>query len=174
MNTTIEITVDPGLRTLFRGLANLPELALKAVATGLQTAGPVIVGHAVKDRFTAETGPFPVSMHKLGRVSGRLRQSITNTAPQINPSSGMVTMGFGSNVKYFAFHEFGFSGQVAVRAHTRRNGAQVRAHSRSLVYPGRAPMRTELNAQRTTDTVLETVRRAVVAELTNLENGGLA
>lgn len=172
MNITINITPDPSLLTLLRGLANLPQHALNAAAKGLQAAGPVLVGNAVKDRFTSEQGPFPIGMHKLGRVSGRLRQSITNTRPQIHAESGRVTMSFGSNVKYFAFHEFGFKGEVQVKAHTRRNGQAVRAHSRSLVYPGRQPMQTELGSERTRGVVLESVRRAVVRELDHIGKGG--
>lgn len=171
MNTQVTITVDPGLQGLFKRLADLPQELLTAVATGMKQAGPVIVGNAVKDRFTSQRGPFPVSEHKLGRVTGRLRQSITNTPPQINANTGEVTMGFGSNVSYFAVHEFGFNGTVAVRAHKRKNGQAVRAHTKQANYPARAPMRTELETNRTTKLVIEAVTRAAKKALDRLEGG---
>jgi phage gpG-like protein len=137
----------------------------------MKQAGPVIVGNAVKDRFTSQRGPFPVSEHKLGRRTGRLRQSITNTPPQINSSNGEVTMGFGSNVSYFAVHEFGFKGTVQVKAHKRRNGQAVRAHSKQATYAARAPMRTELETNRTTKVVIDAVTRAAKKALDRMEGG---
>jgi len=171
MNVEITVTQDKGLQDLFKRLAKLPEILLGAVGKGLAAGGPVIVGNAVKHRFTNQRGPFPVSQNKLGRVTGRLRQSITNTRPQINAASGEVTMGFGSNVSYFAIHEFGFSGTVAVKSHSRKNGQQVRGHQRNVNRPARAPMLTELRTPRTTDIILESVRRAVVRALDGMEGG---
>lgn len=171
MNTQVTITVDRGLQGLFNRLAELPQVLLQAVATGMKQAGPVIVGNAVKLRFTSQRGPFPISEHKLGRVTGRLRQSITNTPPQINANTGEVTMGFGSNVSYFAVHEFGFKGAVAVRAHKRRNGQAVRAHRRNVNITARAPMRTELETNRTTSVVIEAVTRAAKKALDRMEGG---
>jgi phage gpG-like protein len=178
MNVEITVTKDKGLQDLFKRLAKLPEILLGAVGKGLAAGGPVIVGNAVKHRFTNQRGPFPVSQNKLGRVTGRLRQSITNTRPQINPASGEVTMGFGSNVSYFAVHEFGFKGTVAVKAHTRRNNFgkkgfdfSLLAGKRNVDIPARAPMTTELRHQRTTDIILENVRRAVVRALDGMEGG---
>lgn len=172
MITQVTITVDKGLQGLFKRLAELPQELLTAVATGMKQAGPFIVGNAVKDRFTSRKGPFPISEHKLGRVTGRLRQSITNTPPQINATTGEVTMGFGSNVRYFAIHEFGFKGAVAVKAHKRRNGQSVRAHRRNVNIPARAPMRTELETNRTKTLVIDAVTRAAKKALDRMEGGG--
>jgi phage gpG-like protein len=174
MSATITVRPDPNLAALFGQLAELPQLALTAVAKGLQTAAPIIAGAALKTRFLDTPGPFPISENKLGRVIGRLRQSVASgfDKPQINAADGSVSMLFGSNVKYFAFHEFGFTGSIPVRAHTRRNGASVRAHSRQINYEGRQPMQTHLREQATTDTILDQVRRAVVRAIDAAGKGG--
>jgi hypothetical protein len=138
MNVTVDITPSLPLQALFKRAASLPQESLKAIGKALNQAGPIIVGNAVKDRFVESPGPFPFSQNKLGRVTGRLRQSIRNTAPQIQEGSSIVTMGFGSNVKYFRIHEFGFADDVSVRAHTRKNGQQVRAHTRFMKVRARA------------------------------------
>jgi len=164
MNVSVDITPSPELRSLLARAATWPQELLKAVARALTMSGPMIVGNAVRYRFTSETGPFPYSQNKLGRVTGRLRQSITHSPPQIQEGTHTVTMGFGSNVKYFAIHEFGFSGSVPVRAHNRR-GRPVRAHSRFVRIQAREPMQTELRHTRTSEIILENARRQILAML---------
>lgn len=58
-------------------------------------------------------GPRPA---KLGEVTGRLRQSIAHDV--VVTEKGVVGR-IGTNVVYGAFHEFGFKGEVNVRAHQR-------------------------------------------------------
>lgn len=180
MNVTVEISPSEDLRNLLLRAREFPERLLDAVGKGLNAAGPIIVGNAVKYRFTSERGPFPVGESKLGRVTGRLRQSISNTKPQIDPSSGEITMGFGSNVgglgggaapvKYFGIHEFGFSGSVNVKAHTRR-GKPVRSHGRRVNFAARAPMQTELRETRTSEEIIKQIERRIQAMLRELEGG---
>ena len=170
MNVTVEITPSQGLRDLLDRARTMPEQVLQGLGRALSASGPMIVGNAVKYRFTAERGPFPISDHKLGRRTGRLRQSITNTPPQINPSAGEVTMGFGSNVRYFGVHEFGFTGNVQVKAHQRK-GRPVRGHSRYVKIAARAPMTTELMDPRTEEIVVENARRQITRVLNEMEGG---
>jgi phage gpG-like protein len=171
MNVAIDINPSPGLREMLARARHIPERVLTGLGKALSASGPQIVGNAVKYRFTSERGPFPVSQNKLGRVTGRLRQSITSTPPQINPSAGEVTMGFGSNVKYFGVHEFGYSGSVNVRAHQRKNGQKVRSHSRFVKVAARAPMTTELRDPRTEEIVMKNARRQIAKVVNELEGG---
>lgn len=97
----------------------LPDRAMHAIVRAVQRTGLEVVGMAVKERFTGQ-GPFAPSQNKLGVRSGRLRRSIRCTKPQVNLRTGEVTIGFGSNVVYFAIHEFGHKGSVQVKSHTRR------------------------------------------------------
>jgi phage gpG-like protein len=193
MNVSIDITTGADLQGLFKRAASLPQESLKAIARALNQSSEIIVGNAINDRFVAGKGPFPVSEHKLGRKTGRLRQSIFSTAPQIQEGSSTVTMGFGSNVKYFAIHEFG--GTINLKARTQINhfkfladgkgarfskvkGAthaqknQIGAHS--YIMPARAPMQTELRHPRTAQLITEAATREILKVIDQLEKGGAA
>jgi phage gpG-like protein len=63
------------------------------------------------------TGPRPL---RLGVKTGRLRGSLTFEI--LAGTDGSVTGRIGSNVKYAAFHEFGFHGVENVKAFTRVTG----------------------------------------------------
>jgi hypothetical protein len=194
----ISITIDQSARSraLFAKLGDLPEVALAAVARGMSRAGQVVLGQAVKNRFTGQ-GPFPVAQNRLGVVTNRLRKSLRVTRPQINAGSSEVTMGFGSDVKYFGLHEFGFKGKVQVRGHTRRSVARdtptpkgkvnraevnrrkvailvksrgnysyVRPHARNLNIAARAPMSTQLRQDSTAKSFLLEISRELSLALT--------
>jgi phage gpG-like protein len=171
MNVSVDIKPSAALANQLRNARVLPLRFLQGMGKALNKSGPMIVGNAVKYRFTSERGPFPVSQNKLGRVTGRLRQSITSTKPQINTASNEIVMGFGSNVKYFGVHEFGFSGSVAVKAHARKNGQQVRSHSRFIKIAARRPMFTELDHDRTLGIVFENARREIIKAIDETEGG---
>ena len=170
MNVTVDIKPSEALAAQLRNARVLPQRFLEGMGRALNKSGPMIVGNAVKYRFTAERGPFPIGDAKLGRVTGRLRQSITNTKPQINTGSNEVTMGFGSNVKYFGVHEFGFDGPVNVKAHQRK-GRPVRGHSRFIKIAARRPMFTELDHDRTLGIVFENARREIIKAIDETEGG---
>ena len=191
MNTTITITQSADLQGLFQRAASLPHRMLEGVALALSQSSEIIVGSAVENRFLGSPGPFPVSEHKLGRKTGRLRQSIRATAPQIQEGESTVTMGFGSNVKYFAIHEFG--GTIQRKARTQVNhfrfladgkssrfskvkGAthaqknEIGAHS--VTMPAREPMQTELRHPRTAEVILDYAAREILKVVQEIEGGG--
>lgn len=170
MKISIEITTSAALANQLASAKVLPARFLQGMGKALAMSGPMIVGNAVKYRFTSGRGPFPRAEHKLGRVTGRLRQTITSTKPQIREGSNEVSMGFGSNVRYFGVHEFGFTGSVPVKAHQRK-GRPVRAHSRYVKIEARQPMFSELDHDRTLNTVFENARRQVQRMLAEMEGG---
>ena len=83
----------------------------------------------------------------LRRVSGDLSRSVSSNTT-IN---GDIILGtVGTNLFYGRVHEYGFSGNVAVSAHTRKSkyGMQnVRAHTRNMRFPERSFLRTSLKEQ---------------------------
>jgi phage gpG-like protein len=170
MKVSVDIRPSAALAAQLQNARVLPQRFLEGMGRALNKSGPMIVGNAVKFRFTAERGPFPVADAKLGRVTGRLRQSITSTKPQIHTGSNEVSMGFGSNVKYFGVHEFGFSGSVQVRAHQRK-GRPVRGHSRFVMIAARRPMFTELDHDRTLAIIFENARREAARAIDETEGG---
>lgn len=117
MNLTTKLTQDQSERLLAlrdAGAKLLPPLARAWGSGSLE-----VLGRAVKNRFTGQ-GPFPVSQNRLGIVTNRLRKSLRATAVQMEAASGQMSVSMGSNVSYFAGHEFGFSGRVQVQGHTRK------------------------------------------------------
>lgn len=72
------------------------------------------------------SGPRP---KKLDVISTRLRNSVSWTVKR----SGKGVVGrIGSNVKYAAFHEFGFRGTMQIPAHTRSTVAPGSSGSRRV------------------------------------------
>jgi hypothetical protein len=118
MEVRIDTSEDAKLRTLLENSSRMQLLALARFGSALAEAGKIVTTNAGRDRFSGK-GPFPVSQHKLGVRSGRLKKSLRCSKPQLNLRTGEIAMQFGSNMVYFAVHEFGFKGQVGVRQHTR-------------------------------------------------------
>lgn len=98
-----------------------------------------------------------LSGEKLRVRTGNLRRNWAQIMPRIAENENAWVGGVGSgNTEYAAYHEFGFQGDVQVRAHTRNvtqvyghavSGvtASVRAHSRHVDYKGRPYARPALN-----------------------------
>lgn len=171
---TITTKEDGKLAKILASVSGIPASVAPRMIRAMERAGWEIVGKAVKERFTGK-GPFAASQNKLGVRSGRLRRSIRCTRPQVNLRTGEISMQFGSNVVYFAIHEFGMHADVQVKGHTRRlvnpgklnrrgrlskgyqerlkkklasggkTTAQVRPHKRKVKVPARAPLGTQLN-----------------------------
>lgn len=173
MQLTLKITQDQSAKLLAMkdaGKRMIPPLA-QAWAQGANE----VMGRAVRGRFTGQ-GPFPVSQNKLGIVTNRLRKSLRTTPVQVNAGTGEISISQGSNVSYFASHEFGYKGRVQVRGHTRKavraatnkrgkltrtnindrkvsilvrgraNYSLVKPHGRKVNIPSRKPLGTELAA----------------------------
>lgn len=117
----------------------------RAITIGLQ----ILTRQIGKERFNG-TGPFPVANKKLGVVSGRLLRDL-HSEPAESTASGYRGR-IGSAVEYFGAHEMGFDGTVNVPAHRRSAYTttrgysvleqSVRAHSKKMKVPRRAPLRT--------------------------------
>jgi phage gpG-like protein len=146
------ITASPNLASALKALK--PEATLRAIVKGMKRGTMLITAAVQKERLTGK-GPFAPSLQRLGVVTGRLRQSVRGTDPQLSGST--VTTSIGSNVKYAAAHEFGFKGTVKVRAHevtmTKLFGRKLKAplrftrlaSSRKVNIPERKPFRAGIN-----------------------------
>ena len=113
-----------GARQVKAQLDAFPDELRKARRQALLHGGQIIRGHWVL-RLSGPAGP-----DRLGVGHGTLKRSI-----QVGRIQG-DTIRVGTGVKYAAVHEFGFSGPVQVRAHTRL-GFPVRAHTRQMRMPAR-------------------------------------
>ena len=146
ISATIQVPVN--LEAALQALK--PEVMLGAVSRGMTRGTQLVTDRIRRNRLTGQ-GPFPVSDHRLGVKSGRLRKSLYYTPAT---QSGMqVSTAIGSRVSYAAAHEFGFTGQVPVKAHQRTatkafgvklatpRPHQVQAHKRTVRIPERRPIR---------------------------------
>lgn len=83
----------------------------------------------------------------LNRISGDLSRSVS---PNTVVNGDIILGTVGTNLFYGKVHEYGFSGNVAISAHTRKSkyGMQnVRAHTRNMRFPERSFLRTSLQEQ---------------------------
>jgi hypothetical protein len=117
MRAKITITQDDSVAEmleLLRGRRSLKTIAQFLIA-GVKDGSLILSGYIAQERLTGK-GPFPVSRQRLGVRSGLLRRAFTFTTPRF--SADKLTTTVGSNVKYYARHEFGGQGaQERVRAH---------------------------------------------------------
>jgi hypothetical protein len=88
---------------------------LVAVRDAVRTQNQYVIGRL--GTYNRGKGPFPVSQHRLGHVSGnwRLRMNSKESIQGTQVRAAIV-----NEMEYAAAHEFGFRGAVNVRAKARR------------------------------------------------------
>ena len=107
--------------------------------------------------------------------TGTLRRSINR---KIDETASGITATVGTNVRYAALHEYGFTGATTVKAHVRRAAAQmaakrskrvgkaagsinVREHVRQMNMPARSFLRSTLAEQ--ADAIKSELRATILA-----------
>jgi len=100
----------PNISVAVQGLRTLDANTLPAAAKGLRAGLQHAAGLAQRKYLS---GPRP---DVLDVVTTRLRGSVTS---DVQIEGGTVRGFIGSNVSYAPYHEFGFQGNIKVRAHTR-------------------------------------------------------
>jgi phage gpG-like protein len=119
--STLVIKLTHNAQEIANRLAVFPPAMLAGIARAMDKENELTVGHVGKNYLT---GPRP---EKLGVRTNRLRLSIRRSAATIDGQR--VTSDIGTNVEYAAIHEYGFTGEVAVKAHARRIFARGRSRS---------------------------------------------
>ena len=112
MSSTVVIELSPQAAALLRAAPQWPQAMARAIAAGMDRENELTIGHAQRLKLS-QRGPTT-----LGVVTNRLRSSLNRSPAEVSGNS--VTSTIGSNVSYARAHEFGFDGNVTVRAHTRR------------------------------------------------------
>ena len=110
----VKITVQTNLPQVTAALSRLPAQIQQRLTAALDKQTQLAIGHITR-RYMRRRGP-----ETLGVVTSRLRNSLWATPARMEGNE--VVASIGTNVSYAAVHEFGFSGTVNVRAHTRRAG----------------------------------------------------
>ena len=148
---TIEFT-EKSIATLAR-LKAYPEAQMQSIARGQDAATKKITLSTIENRLTGR-GPFPVSEHRLGRVTHYLATTTVAVPPVIEGRT--VTTAIHTDASYAGVHEAGFDGEVHVRSYTRNRykygrkrtrrktigEIAVKAHDREMHIPARAPIHT--------------------------------
>lgn len=164
MSATVQITLTPEAVRRLASFRAAPQRLLPVIARVLDRRNELTVGYIQRFKLSVR-GP-----NTLGVRTNRLRSSVRPALAQI--SGDAVLSGIGSNVRYAGVHEFGYTGRVQVRAFTRRQVtndivggqrrgfrarekrekisasgvARVRAHTRQVRIPERAPIRRGIDA----------------------------
>lgn len=112
-NQLVTVELPGETAAVLRRLGNV-EAILRVTARELDKQNQITIGH-IQEHKLSERGPTT-----LGVVTNRLRSSPRAT-PAILADGGLRSS-IGTNVLYAGVHEFGFEGEVNVRAHVRRIG----------------------------------------------------
>lgn len=124
MSDAVKIELSPEAQALIARLGNAHVWVPTTIARTMQRENEFTIRDIRQFRFGGNNHiPFPVSEHKLGNRSNRLRGSLDAPLPVI--SGQTVTSSIGTNVEYAAAHEFGNHDTVTVPAHTRRRKRTV-------------------------------------------------
>jgi phage gpG-like protein len=104
MSAQIKLQLAPEAERIVRNLQTMPTDMVAAVARAMDQGNQLAVSQIQRFHLTGK-GPFPVEEHKLGRVSGLLRESVSASPAVVQDTK--VRSSIGSNVVYAAIHEFG-------------------------------------------------------------------
>lgn len=120
-NPAVIVQLSPGLREMIR--KGPAAVVSAAVVAALDEQNEYTIGAAVQRRVSFPR-TIPPTPEGLRVQTGGLRRSITRAPARV--VSGGVISAIGSNLKYFAIHEFGWSGTQNVPQHTRKNPDRFR------------------------------------------------
>jgi hypothetical protein len=153
MPAPIVIELTPGAQAVIAKLQRFPQEMGQAIKRGMDDAGNTAWREITIQRFSGK-GPFPVVEHRLGSRTERLKQSLFYRAATVATvgSNVAVTGTMGSyGVKYFPWHEYGYTGIQRVPSHFRKNLrfsskhkpkpiVIVKGYTRTMNIPARAAM----------------------------------
>jgi len=127
---SVEITgLDKALNRIKRYANVTPEKVKKAM---------ILTGYAIeaaaKKGAPVDTGNLAASISTSWSGDGPDQGKEGVGTPPTAPGEESVVV--GSNVEYAKYQEFGFHGEIKVKAHTR-GGSGVKAHTRKVNYAGK-------------------------------------
>jgi hypothetical protein len=130
--TVIKIEIPAETQRKIEKLILLPEGFPQAIKRGMDYAIAIVRGRIQRERLSGK-GPYPPDEHRLGRVTGKLQESLRNEPAVITDGGRTITGEIGTNIFYAALHEYGFVKDDVVRGQGKPY---------KLEFPERAPVRT--------------------------------
>lgn len=148
MSTSLSISLDAKSRATLARIHSAGPRVQSAIRGAVDRENQLTVGQIVQTKLSRR------GSRTLGVITNRLRNSIHATSATIT-SDGAITSSIGSNVTYAGIHEFGFTGEIRVRSHSRRiaqifgkkispTEIFIREHTRQVSVPERAYIRTTI------------------------------
>jgi phage gpG-like protein len=193
MSVGHKIKLSPQAEKIVSAYGTLPHRLIDAMRRAMDESNQLAIANIKAAHLTGK-GPFPIEEHRLGRVTGRLRGSVSATETR-ETGNGRLQSAIGSNVVYAAIHEFGGAihhsaremtvrhklekdGTLAKQStnanllvfaknsakHFRETKAQAKAYDQTM--PERAPFRAGI--QETAPKYTSLVSAAIVAEWSKL------
>jgi phage gpG-like protein len=163
MSAIITVELTPSAKALIERWHTMPQQAVEAIRSSMTKSLEIVTGRIQEKRLSGK-GPFPVEEHRLGQVTQQLTRS-TRSTPATVTTAGTVSEiqgSIGASVRYGAVHEFGFLGEVQVKAY-RRKGRSVKAFTRRMNIRARAPFQTGINENR--DYIAGEIEKSLVTTL---------
>ena len=115
MPVSIQLTTNAS--AVLTRLRRMPFEMAEGIAAAINEQNERTVTAVITNRMNYP-GKGPVIADGLRRQSGMAVKSVRTVPAEIRGNT--ISGSFGSNLKYVRAHEFGFTGTVNVRAHTRR------------------------------------------------------
>jgi len=113
VSVDVKISLDGRSMVFMERIGDASKGVQRQLLRTIDMQNQLTIGFIQKEKLS-KRGP-----DTLGVVTNRLRSSIRATKAELRSDGGIYSM-IGSNVVYAGIHEFGFQGDVKVRAHTRR------------------------------------------------------
>lgn len=145
------------------GLESRKSSAMGAIERAVKSSALSLVAYIKKEKLSGQV---------LNVKTGTLRRSIT---ARFETAGNEIRAYVGTNLKYARIHEYGFKGQVPVKAHQRMMNVawgrrvkeprmiDVRAHAMKMNVPARPFMAPSLAENR--EKISSDIRRALVGAL---------
>lgn len=127
MSIAVSIALTPESQRFLATLQQAPARMQQAILRVIDRENLYTVGE-IQERRLSRRGP-----DTLGVITDRLRGSI-RAAKAVLGGGGEIVSSIGSNVSYAGAHEFGFDGEVTVRAHTRRVFEFMKGSKTTLIF----------------------------------------
>lgn len=162
MPVQLKIELTKEAQETLRAVQTLPEHILEGIAAAMDDQNQQTISHEQQNYLNFPKDEPPVAIG-LRHMSGRLIHSVTASKAKVIGQA--VQSSIGSNVVYAAVHEFGYEGEQQVSAHARHVASRdvyqigervpgkrakrtlvqkgevgVRAHTRHVNIPARAPI----------------------------------
>jgi phage gpG-like protein len=154
----VNVTITPASLAYLKKISDMPKQVPAAIKRGLDSGLEIVKDRLIHRRLSGQ-GPYPVSQHRLGQVTGLLQATVTTrSVVQGNKVIGYV----GSDAPYAGVHEYGavISAKNAPFLVFKVLGKTIR--TKQVTIPARAPFTTEMESAETSELIVDKIMAEVL------------